>query len=1166
MAIIFRKGFRFQFIALFFLFSTFSYAQLSNFTLQVAAGDETCTGNGTLTFTVTGTVAGSSMDYTIYLLPNTSSPLATVTTNSYSGLNYGNYRVVATQSLNGNSGTQQIDVEIKNLIHPLTYSLTGTKVKCGNDGKITVTATSGSPATYQIISGPVIVPAQTSNVFSNLPTGVYQIKVFDTCGEAVVQTFTLLQTSVSLVIDPVTFPQTVLPTCNSILVSNFFGALTGSQIAFPLTFEYSIFPPGGGPPVVMTQIMNSGDTIEQIIPFYNNQSYFYNLKVTDACGTIYNKNNNLINKKFDVTLSTFRLNCTDIALKIAPSYFVDPYTINFLSFPAGFNPAAYNINHPGPFNSGFEIYGAAGNSFPTGTYSIQLTDACGRTAVKNITVAPVILTPTVTAFADGCGHIEISIPTIQLVSVIITAAPVGYSFPLPHNLSNLIDAMGQFNVFGLPEGSYTFQVTDSCNIVHTLQVTILPYQPSALFIVNRPGCEDGYGSLRLNSSEGIVSVSLMSAPAAYTGTVPADLTVNIDNGTFYLNYVPEGNYTFLLANNCGGQRTETIVVTGYHITTNTVTLTENCGSFNLFLQHISNGSFQQSFWLQKFNPITNTWGHPGTGSTYTNGTVPTNQNSILLYNNVDNLNFAYSGQFRIMKNFQTYPSQGAFVNCTREIYTFEILQGPKIINVYSFGCTSTNEVIVDAVGIPPLNYSITTKNGVPFVVNNGTQNLFSNLTPGIYNFQVQDLCGNIVNSLYDITAASPLVIEASAFCNAQNGSLSVSPFSFLTYEWWKDNNTTTILSTINTLQFAPFNQVTDAGIYHVRISNPNNTGSCINLVLDYEILPNLNNPNAGDGTVVTYCGVQGNVNLFTLLSGPYDSLGTWQEISSSGALNNNVWNSTIALPGTYQFSYRVNGLCNIYDEAVVTINLKTVPATPVTSVDGVVCDTHEINLTATSITDATYLWVGPNGFSSNVQNPIITNVSAQNNGIYSVKAIVDGCESEVSSMEVNVNSSPQFILEGFCDGNAFMIRATPISNSFNVDGVDYQWTGPNSFTSTENSIIATGAPGSYQLVVTTTAGCTGMESIMIANTPCNIPLGISPNGDSDNEEFDLSGFDVLKLEIFSRYGRLVYKQDNYTKQWHGQDYNNRELPAATYYYYLQLATGEEKTGWVYVTR
>lgn len=33
--------------------------------------------------------------------------------------------------------------------------------------------------------------------------------------------------------------------------------------------------------------------------------------------------------------------------------------------------------------------------------------------------------------------------------------------------------------------------------------------------------------------------------------------------------------------------------------------------------------------------------------------------------------------------------------------------------------------------------------------------------------------------------------------------------------------------------------------------------------------------------------------------------------------------------------------------------------------------------------------------------------------------------------------------------------------------------------------------------------------------------------DNQNDNFDLSGMDVLKLKIFNRYGREVFEQDNY---------------------------------------
>lgn len=83
---------------------------------------------------------------------------------------------------------------------------------------------------------------------------------------------------------------------------------------------------------------------------------------------------------------------------------------------------------------------------------------------------------------------------------------------------------------------------------------------------------------------------------------------------------------------------------------------------------------------------------------------------------------------------------------------------------------------------------------------------------------------------------------------------------------------------------------------------------------------------------------------------------------------------------------------------------------------------------------------------------------------------------------------------------------------------------------------------------------------------CEIPKGISPNNDQLNDFFDLSGFDVKELTIFNRYGMKVYHMPNYKKEWNGLSDKGKELPDATYYYLVELNSGEKKTGWVYLQR
>jgi hypothetical protein len=74
-------------------------------------------------------------------------------------------------------------------------------------------------------------------------------------------------------------------------------------------------------------------------------------------------------------------------------------------------------------------------------------------------------------------------------------------------------------------------------------------------------------------------------------------------------------------------------------------------------------------------------------------------------------------------------------------------------------CSSTNslDVVLLVNGSSNLQYSIVEKDGLPFSFNNGNSNIFSNLGPGIYKFQVQDNCGNIVNQIFDVNNLLSLI-------------------------------------------------------------------------------------------------------------------------------------------------------------------------------------------------------------------------------------------------------------------------------------------------------------------------------------------------------------------------------------------------------------------------
>lgn len=74
---------------------------------------------------------------------------------------------------------------------------------------------------------------------------------------------------------------------------------------------------------------------------------------------------------------------------------------------------------------------------------------------------------------------------------------------------------------------------------------------------------------------------------------------------------------------------------------------------------------------------------------------------------------------------------------------------------------------------------------------------------------------------------------------------------------------------------------------------------------------------------------------------------------------------------------------------------------------------QSLNLSAQFVAGATYLWSGPNGFTSNSRTPTITNVTSANQGTYTLRTVVGACTSQISTHAVSVNTTaPNLTVSG----------------------------------------------------------------------------------------------------------------------------------------------------------
>jgi gliding motility-associated-like protein len=82
------------------------------------------------------------------------------------------------------------------------------------------------------------------------------------------------------------------------------------------------------------------------------------------------------------------------------------------------------------------------------------------------------------------------------------------------------------------------------------------------------------------------------------------------------------------------------------------------------------------------------------------------------------------------------------------------------------------------------------------------------------------------------------------------------------------------------------------------------------------------------------------------------------------------------------------------------------------------------------------------------------------------------------------------------------------------------------------------------------------------NKTFTIPNVFSPNGDNINDKWNIRGlkdFDNCVVEIFNRYGQMIFRSIGYNQPWDGT-YKGNAMPVATYYYIIDLKNGERPIG------
>jgi gliding motility-associated-like protein len=110
----------------------------------------------------------------------------------------------------------------------------------------------------------------------------------------------------------------------------------------------------------------------------------------------------------------------------------------------------------------------------------------------------------------------------------------------------------------------------------------------------------------------------------------------------------------------------------------------------------------------------------------------------------------------------------------------------------------------------------------------------------------------------------------------------------------------------------------------------------------------------------------------------------------------------------------------------------------------------------------------------------------------------------------------------------------------------------------------------YTLKGTSEDGCSASDDVFVKvlKTPL-IPNTFSPNRDGIHDRWEikyLESYPGATVEIYNRYGQLLFKSVGYSKPWDGT-FKGSPLPAGTYYYIINPKNGRQQmAGFVDIIR
>src|SRR5690606_14773847 len=282
-------------------------------------------------------------------------------------------------------------------------------------------------------------------------------------------------------------------------------------------------------------------------------------------------------------------------------------------------------------------------------------------------------------------------------------------------------------------------------------------------------------------------------------------------------------------------------------------------------------------------------------------------------------------------------------------------------------------------------------------------------------------------------------------------------------------------------------------------------------------------------------------------------------------IEDGIFDPAVDAPGEFVYTVGQEGQCEGTSSATVTINVSEVPEAPAAA-DQSFCTSEGATVADLEAEGDANLW-----YTDEALTALADEADALVAGTYYVTNTTEGgCQSAATAVVVTLTeaAAPTLAANGnvFCefDNPTIADLAANVTAAGTITWYDAA-SGGNVVAGSAR--LANGATY-YAASTDATSACESARlpvTVDLSDCPVVIPEAFSPNGDGVNDTFEITHiadeFPNYTIEIYNRWGNIVFKGNASTPNWDGVSTESRSigdsvLPVGVYFYIVNYNDGQ----------